>query len=168
MNINSRNPLAEKTVSDSLELIKPLFSPCYKWNRFPFLSFYQKGVGVGGDNWSQVVAIGSREKDQAHPPSDLVISRPGLPLTESLHLWCDPNQTPLLSITHRCLHVTSDFAQSSCNSLDILWGSNWMGSSHDSSVPGTWIKLDRAYFCTHWHLRGHHSWVHKRGFLFDR
>lgn len=82
-----------------------------------------------------MVVIGLEEKDQAHPPFDLIISRLGLPPTESLHLWRDPNQTPLLSITHRCLQVTSDFAQSGCNSLDILSDGNWMGSSHDSERP---------------------------------
>lgn len=55
--------------------------------------------------------------------------------TESLHLWCDPHQTPLLSITHRCLQVTPDFSQCSYDSLDILWDGNWMGSSHDSEWP---------------------------------
>lgn len=81
------------------------------------------------------MAIGSVERDRANPPFALVISRPGLPLTESIHLRCDPSQTPRLSIAHRCLHVTSDFAQTSCNSLDILWDGNWMGSSHDSEWP---------------------------------
>ncbi len=39
MNINPRNPLAERTVSDSPELMKTLFF-CHRWNRFSFLPFY--------------------------------------------------------------------------------------------------------------------------------
>lgn len=132
MNINSGNPLAGRTVSNSLELMNTFFLPVTDEIHFRSCLSIKREKN---NNWSQVVAIESGEKDQAHPSFDLVISWPGLPPTESLHLCCDPSQTPLLSITHRCLQVTSDFAQSSCNSLDILWDGNWMGSSHDSEWP---------------------------------
>lgn len=120
MNINSCNPLEERVVSDSLELMNPFFLS----NEIDFLACLKKN-----NIWSKDVAIRSGEKDQAHPAFDLVIWQPGLPATESFHLWYDKNQTPLLSITHRCLQVTSYFAQYSCNSLDILWDGNCMAQN---------------------------------------
>lgn len=85
------------------------------------------------------------ERDRAHPTLALVISRPGLPLTESIHLWYDPFLTPPLSLAHRCFHVTSDFAHSRLQfpwyRTVIGWGPAMTQSGQNMNHVGQSISL---------------------------
>lgn len=116
-----------------------------------FMSLIGMSCVIDLSGWTHLCStflLNRRKKNEAElSPKDL--GRKNRSGTSSLwptyqSLWPSSNRITMSTVrskanssavTHRCLHVTCDFAQSSCNSLDILWDSNWMGSSHDSEWP---------------------------------